>query len=142
MGYKKILVAVELNSDEDERLVSKAKMMAGLDPQAELYVLNVVEYTDGYSHIAGVSNDIDKVIMEYAAKSMSELCAKFGIPADHSIIEVGSAKNIILRRAEDDGYDLIVVGSHGKNGFRFLLGSTADRVLNAAPCDILSVRVE
>ncbi len=142
MGYKKILVAVELNSVEDERLVEKAQMIAQLDPDAEVYILNVIEYIDSYLHVASVANDIDTVIMAYATESMKTLCDKFKIPTDHSIIEIGVAKSVILQKAEEEHYDLIIVGSHGKHGFRFLLGSTADRVLNAAPCDILSVRVE
>jgi nucleotide-binding universal stress UspA family protein len=36
--------------------------------------------------------------------------------------------------------DLIVVGSHGYSGFDHLLGTTAAKVVNHAPCSVLVVR--
>ena len=37
--------------------------------------------------------------------------------------------------------DLLVIGSHGRHGLRALLGSTANAVLQSAPCDTLLVNV-
>jgi universal stress protein A len=37
--------------------------------------------------------------------------------------------------------DLIVAGTHGKQGLDLLEGSTANALLHGAPCDSLSVRV-
>jgi nucleotide-binding universal stress UspA family protein len=43
--------------------------------------------------------------------------------------------------ADDNGADLIVVGSHGRRGFRrFLLGSVAEVTVRHAPCAVLVVR--
>ena len=39
------------------------------------------------------------------------------------------------------GFDLIVIGSHGQEGFRRLLGSTANAVLHDAPVDVATVRI-
>jgi universal stress protein A len=38
--------------------------------------------------------------------------------------------------------DLIVIGSHGREGIQRLLGSTANAVLHGAPCDVLAVRIK
>jgi len=37
--------------------------------------------------------------------------------------------------------DLIIVGSHGRHGWRLVLGSTANAVLHGARCDVLAARV-
>ena len=37
--------------------------------------------------------------------------------------------------------DLIVIGSHGRSGWKLLLGSTANKVLHGSHCDILTVHV-
>ena len=37
--------------------------------------------------------------------------------------------------------DLIAVGTHGRQGWRALLGETANGVLHGASCDVLAVRV-
>ena len=48
----------------------------------------------------------------------------------------------ILRAAEESNCDLIVLGTHGRTGFRrLLLGSVAEQVLRRAPCPVLSVNV-
>ena len=51
-----------------------------------------------------------------------------------------SARNAIIRLAEEQGVDLIAVASHGRHGIGALLGSTANGLVNSAPCDVLVVR--
>lgn len=47
----------------------------------------------------------------------------------------------IVQLASDVGADLVVVGTHGRQGVeRFLLGSVAERVVRLAPCPVLIVR--
>jgi universal stress protein E len=55
-------------------------------------------------------------------------------------IEVGSAPRGILRRAEDTGADLIVLGAHGRETLQEkLLGTVADRVLRSASLPVLLI---
>jgi len=47
----------------------------------------------------------------------------------------------ILGYAREGGFDLLVVGSHGRTGVRHLvLGSVAEELVRAAPCPVLVVR--
>jgi nucleotide-binding universal stress UspA family protein len=53
----------------------------------------------------------------------------------------GNAKKIILEEVQKWAADLIVVGSHGRRGFkRFLLGSVSDAVAMNAHCSVVVVR--
>jgi len=53
----------------------------------------------------------------------------------------GPASVAILRLAEDEKVDLIALGTHGHTGLaRLLLGSTAKRIVQHAPCPVLTVR--
>jgi nucleotide-binding universal stress UspA family protein len=56
-------------------------------------------------------------------------------------VEYGNPAAEIVRVAADEGYDVVVVGSHG-SGFvkRVLLGSVSHHVLHHAPCPVLVVR--
>jgi nucleotide-binding universal stress UspA family protein len=46
----------------------------------------------------------------------------------------------IRRRAEEEGCDLIVTGSHGRRGVRrWLLGSVTETIIRHAPCSVLVV---
>ena len=53
----------------------------------------------------------------------------------------GSPAAEIVRLARQGNHDLVVVGTHGRTGFRRLvLGSVAERVVREAPCPVLVVR--
>src|SRR5947209_8673687 len=56
-------------------------------------------------------------------------------------VEYGDPATEICRVAEDERFDVIVVGSHG-GGFmkRVLLGSVSQHLLHHAPCPVLVVR--
>ncbi len=57
------------------------------------------------------------------------------------LTEVGHPAEAIVRIAEDDGYDLIVMGSRGMTAIKsFLLGSVSDRVSHHAHCPVLIVK--
>ena len=56
-------------------------------------------------------------------------------------IRRGVATHEIVQAAEELDVDLIIMATHGLQGWRhFGLGSTADRVARAAPCPVLIVR--
>ncbi len=53
----------------------------------------------------------------------------------------GSPYHEIIKKAEEDGVDLIVLGTHGRSGMEhLLLGSVAERVVRTAACPVLTVR--
>ena len=47
----------------------------------------------------------------------------------------------IINAAQTESVDLIVMGTHGRSGLvHVLMGSVAERVVNKAPCAVLTVR--
>jgi nucleotide-binding universal stress UspA family protein len=58
-------------------------------------------------------------------------------------IATGIPSEEVLAAARAEGTDVIVVGTVGKTGVEHvLLGSTAERIIRAAPCPVLAVRTE
>jgi nucleotide-binding universal stress UspA family protein len=57
-------------------------------------------------------------------------------------IRLGHPAEEIIKEAEEGGYGLVVVGERQHQGFhtRFLLGSTAERVIEHAPCPVVVAR--
>lgn len=56
------------------------------------------------------------------------------------VADAGDASKSIVDRALEIPADLIVLGTHGRGGFeRFMLGSIAEKVLQKAPCPVLTV---
>ena len=55
--------------------------------------------------------------------------------------EEGEPAELILRMADEHHCDLIVLGTHGRDGIgRVLLGGFAERILRRAGCPVLIVR--
>jgi len=58
-----------------------------------------------------------------------------------TLVLQGDAATEIVAEAKRHPADLVVVGSHGQTGLtRFLMGSTAEAVVRAAPCATLLVK--
>lgn len=79
--------------------------------------------------------------MAIASQRLADIGDKHGIPTDQQWVLTGAAATEIRSRAEEVSADLIVIGSHGTSGWKLLLGSTANKVLHGASCDIMTVRV-
>ena len=59
-----------------------------------------------------------------------------------SRVELGDIRGKIIDAAAESHADLIVLGSHGRQGVqRFLLGSVAENVARHAPCSVQIVRI-
>jgi nucleotide-binding universal stress UspA family protein len=64
-----------------------------------------------------------------------------GVVSAHSTCRVGLASHEIVEAAKELNVDLIVIATHGYTGWKHLcIGSTAERVVRAAPCPVFVVR--
>ena len=64
-----------------------------------------------------------------------------GLKETRSALRTGIASHEIVEAAKDFDVDLIVIATHGYTGWKhFCIGSTAERVVRAAPCPVLVVR--
>ena len=72
--------------------------------------------------------------------SAEQVLASVGLKATAAVLS-GNPKEVILEEAKKWNADLIVVGSHGRRGFkRFLLGSVSEAVAMNAHCSVVVVR--
>lgn len=59
------------------------------------------------------------------------------VPCEHRLV-TGDPADEVVKIAEEDGVDLIVLGSHGRTGLtRLLMGSVAEAVVRKAHCPVL-----
>jgi universal stress protein A len=59
------------------------------------------------------------------------------VPVEYRLV-TGDPADAVVRLAEDDEVDLIVLGSHGRTGLtRLLMGSVAEAIVRKAHCPVL-----
>jgi nucleotide-binding universal stress UspA family protein len=64
------------------------------------------------------------------------------VPHSNRMLESGDPAQVIARVARESGYDLIVMGTHGRTGLsHMMVGSVAEKVVRLAPCPVLTYRV-
>lgn len=100
------------------------------------------------ARLAGLTRDlgasaVDPVELEAARealeKARTQLAGK--VPNARFVEAHGEPAEALVRQAEEEGADLIVVGTRGLNfAQRALLGSVSTKVVHDAPCDVLVVR--
>lgn len=143
-NYQHILLAVDF-FEQCDVVINRAKDLADRY-QATLSLVHVVDslpITDaGYGADIPFNLDLTAELMESAKVRLAELATKLAVPEACRWLEMGSPKVEIIRIAEENNVDLIVVGSHGRHGLALLLGSTANAVLHHAQCDVLAVRLQ
>lgn len=140
--YKHILMAVDF-TPEAELITRKGRELAALFG-AKTSLVHAVEYSSAMYPVENpLPEELDpsQRLLERAKIDLKELAVTHGLSTAKRFVELGIAKQEIVRLAKDEGVDLIVIGSHGRHGLQLLLGSTANGVLHLADCDVLAVRV-
>ncbi len=142
LRYKKILLLLDL-TDVSEQVVLAGREISE-NSAAEMVLLHVVEFVpmepmgDNLLPIA----PIDDSILENSRMRLADLAQRTGLKHAKIRIEAGSTKAEILRVAEQESVDLIVLGSRERHGLAILVNLTEDTVLHAAHCDVLAVRLK
>jgi universal stress protein A len=92
----------------------------------------------------GDEQPIVAVVLEQARRDLDDFVAKVPVSPEialETLLKEGGVVPTILEVAEQGGYDLVVMGTHGRSGLAELLtGSVTKRLLRHAPCAVLTVR--
>jgi nucleotide-binding universal stress UspA family protein len=109
------------------------------DHRARLIVLHVIPPPESHSEV--VARQQPNGYREQMCDRLYRLQAPgSGVDIDHRLTD-GEPFAEILRVAEDDSSDLIVMGTHGRTGLpRLLMGSVAEQVVRRASCPVLTVK--
>ncbi|KWA28757.1 universal stress protein [Burkholderia territorii] len=144
--YSNILVALD-GSDTSSRALDAALNLAS-ETGAQLTPVYVVDFLvpayDTYGYDPSILVDAFREeglrVTEDAAKRMKARDVA-GTPQISNVAPAGEdvAQRIVGLAGELDA-DLIVIGTHGRRGFRrVVLGSVAERVLRQARCPVLMI---
>jgi universal stress protein A len=142
-AYQHILLAVDYSGHSDE-IARRAKDLAK-KYQAKLSLIHVLDNIPmpdtGYGTVIPLTEDSGYDLLEAEKARLMQIGDRLDIAQTNRWLIWGTPKQEIVRLAEQEQIDLIVVGSHGRHGLSLLLGSTANSVLHYAGCDVMAIRL-
>jgi nucleotide-binding universal stress UspA family protein len=143
ISLKKILVPTDFSACSDAAVRYARALCQAFD--AELHLLHVVQdpYTQPWAAEAFPA-PLGEMLEQWQQQARERLAA---LVPDHETSRsrmatvVGSPFYEIVRYAEEQQIDLIVIGTHGRGPIgHMLLGSVAEKVVRKSPCPVLTVR--
>lgn len=145
--YKRILVTTDL-LPESPIIVGRASEVATL-VQTELHILHVIspafphilEIMEGSHYMAQVDMQAEYDQVARVKQGLHLLASDLGIEDPYLHVKHGYIKDVIQSLVYELQLDLVVVGAHSRYGFELFSESTSDKVIHAADCDVLAVRV-
>lgn len=143
-AYQRAMAAVDMSPAS----ASALEFAVRLAPAASLHVIHAMHAPfKGFLH-GGKSleqmakrqqQDLTNMVDTEFNKFMSALSADAG--RLRRSIKEGPPAVTILQAIDDERPDLLVLGTHGRAGVgRMFMGSVAETLVSAAPCDVLVVR--
>ncbi len=149
--YKRILVPVD-GSETSNRALRAAAALAA-EHSAALRVVHVSEETPIYVSMDTLPSppaEFMQALRKEGERTLAEAVAsarEAKIEADGKLLVIDRPgqriSDAIEQEAEQWGADLIVVGTHGRRGFRrLLLGSVAENLIRISTKPVLLVRAE
>lgn len=145
--YKHLLVAVD--GSETANLALREAIKLAKDQHAALRLVHVVDLTMAYSMVeAPYVAELEKAVRAAGEKVIADCSATAraaGIEFDTKSVVIEMPNQHIYEAVEEEAKqwpaDLIVIGTHGRRGFkRLFLGSVAEGVTRVATKPVLLIR--
>jgi len=141
---KQILVPIDFSDGSSRAVTQAVELASALGASIELfhsYQLPVFALPDSSvalspTYVADLTDRAQKELNRHRDKLVSE-----GLSVTTKLLE-GNPADAIVERANSINALMIVIGTHGRSGFRrFLLGSVTERVVRTATVPVLTVHL-
>ena len=142
-----VLETTSLSTEDDdsinERITQEALQLKEL-LDANIHLANA--YPSTPEHISIEIPNFDAVaynqeIEDHHKTSMYNHASKFGVAEDNVHIKPGAPEDVIADIVEEVDAELVILGAPTRNGFSaFLIGNTAEMVIDSINCDLLALK--
>ena len=141
----KILVPVDYS--ESSRIALEYAVFLGGKVGALVRALHVLEVPPhvGKNTIVKTNHGeqkLSEMLRDEAVSNSEKFVAEFAPAAGKLECELveGHPAKTILKVADEQGFDMIVMGTHGRTGLaRLIMGSVAEQVVRTAKCPVVTV---
>lgn len=146
MPPKLILVPIDFSASSQEALEVATDMALRLG--SALLLVHIVPAIPDLPKDVSIfkEGEYDSELHQSASKQLSDLATTMGEKDLNVRTEVGTANDVgmeLVRIAEHDNVDMIVIATHGMTGWRRIaFGSVAQKVVEQAACPVLVLRAK
>ena len=138
--YKKLLIANDGSEGARKALVAAIQLAKRF--RAQLHMLSVEEvprFPTTLDEIVEEQEEAGRLFDKLIAQAISQ-AKKDGVRID-AHVAAGHAVPTIVEFIERGGFDLLVIGYMGHSAlYNRVIGSTTDRLVELAPCNVLVVK--
>ena len=139
LRVKKVLVPTDF-SDSSRKALSYAVSFAR-QFGSHIVLVHVLEADSSLETFPPICIEELKANSEETLRNLVQSAKNAGLPKITSLTRSGLPAHELVEAARELNIDLIVMATHGHTGWKhFCIGSTAERVVRAAPCPVLVVR--
>jgi nucleotide-binding universal stress UspA family protein len=144
-SIRTILVPTDFSEDAELAIHAAHRLLASLEQDARLVLIHAFNLPVEYTAYGPIPTSVDYMKdtgleAERRLYEMVEPLQREGLSIE-TLAREGDPAHVIAEEAERRGADLIAMGTHGRTGLRhLLLGSTAERVVEYAPCPVMTIR--
>jgi len=135
-GYRRIMVATDFSESSRHALLTAARFFPGRDL--------ILYHADSSNKPMSINAVKSSGVHTSAEKNYATFMEASALPSDARVQPVlahGGIESVLTRYVREHDIDLVVMGNRGASGLMgALLGSTAAKLLDWLPCDILRVR--
>ncbi|MEM6997061.1 MAG: universal stress protein [Myxococcota bacterium] len=86
-------------------------------------------------------DDFEKFLLEHGRSELNRVAERLPEALVGGVsVEMGQPGDVLCTLAKEHKADLVIIGSHGYDRVDRLLGTTAAKVVNRAPCTVMVVR--
>ena len=146
LTIKKIICPTDFSEPSYEALKTAVEMADHFS--AELVVVHVVTpipFIPIHDDPSSFNLPVYEKEMETSARKSLDQVFEEKIPKSlncRALVMQGDPAPQIVRLADDEAADIIVIATHGLTGWRkFMFGSVTEKVIRLANCPVLSIRV-
>lgn len=144
---RRIIAAVDVarppSAADFDGQVIKAALALAIQCNAELHLAHAFDFTvDTMSGLpVDFSGQLYETLNRLYHETFTKLAQELGVPPERAHYLGGPPALALARLARSSETDVLVLGTHQRHGMdRVLLGSTAEAILDTAPCDVLVVK--
>ena len=145
--YESILVPIDGSATSQLGLDEAIRVARAMGSTIHLlHIVDETSFASSFEATVALTAEVLQSLQSVGQKVLDDAQAyvrQAGIPVEGQVVESLSERvsDLVLRKAQEWGVQLVVLGTHGRRGVqRMLLGSDAEQIVRQATVPVLLVR--